>query len=380
MSLIGAVNQRLAKTIVAWQALLILYTRSIGLRPMDFRVPKYQAIVIESSIEMLENGQQLMKKVDTFGDEDIVRTFYEKSISFWEPEDHTLFDNQKIDSFIGHSVITEYNLFFGRYSGNLTDLAGSRRTLFAINNTANDFMISLDHTISAISIFFDKTKTSNIRLLNAIVSLETFFVVIPCVLILVILMMTVKLYSQLFQAICKVHNNSLAWRIKHLEHILGLFNENIEDDISCFYSFKWQESVKQRTLRDADKTNIYSSRKYSGQSLWIYGLRYISLAIILTAVIIALIMTSLHRSIENFNELDNINKRVNTVYDIASKVKMTMPSYYFSAIFFESSNYKIRNKDPIEEMLRYLDALGNANNILIESLTNDNNEIDDPLI
>jgi len=380
MSLIGTVNSRLGKTIVAWQSVLILYTRSIKLRPIDYRVPKYQAVILQTSSEMLKNGQELMKKVDNFGDKDVVKTFYEKRISFYEPADKSLFDHQKIDSFIGHAVLTEYSMFYGRYNKTITDLAGNRKVVFAMNNTANDFLLALDYSISKIGEFFDDTRTTNIKLLTGIVSLESFFVVIPCVLILLILIMTVKLYSQLFQALCKVHPNSLAWRIKHLENFSELFNENIEDDISAFHSFKWQESVKQRTVGNMDNMNIHASRNYSGQSLVIYGLKYVLLAFLLTAVIITLITTALHRSVENFDSLDKINDRIMTVYDIASKVKMVQPSYFFAMIFFNNTDYTIRNSDPIKETIKYLDALGDSNNILLSSLTNENNEIDDPVV
>ena len=379
MSLIGTVNARLGKTIIAWQAILILYTRSTGLRPIDSRVPKYQAVALDATLDMSKNGQDLMEKVDAFGDNGIVRTFYAKSISFWEPETHILFDNQKIDGFKGHNVITDYNFYYARYNGSILDLANTRKALFTINNTANDFFVALDYTISEISDFFDRTKTTNIHLLEAIVTLETLFVVVPCVLILVILIMTVKLYASLFQAICKIHTHSLAWRIRHLENIHALFNQDIEDNVSYFYSFKWQESVKQHTLANTDKS-AYATRKYSGQSLVVYGLRYVLLAFALTAVVIALIINSLHSSTSNLQNLDEINDKVFTVYDVASKVKMVIPSFYFSYLFYNYTDFKLRNQDPESEISRYMDALYNANNVLLEILTNSKGEIDDPVV
>lgn len=379
MSLIGTVNARLGKTIIAWQAILILYTRSMGLRPIDSRVPKYQAVAIEATQDMSKNGQDLMAKVDAFGDNGIVRTFYEKSISFWEPETGTLFDNQKIDGFKGHHVITDYNFYYARYNGSILNLANSRKAIFTINNTANDFFVALDHTINEISGFFDRTKKTNLHLLEAIVTLETLFVIIPCVLILVLLVMTVKLYSSLFQAMCKIHNHSLAWRIKHLENILALFNQDIEDNIACFHSFKWQESVKQQTLAHTDKA-AYASRKYSGQSLVIYGLRFVLLAFLLTAVVIALIINSLHSSTSNLETLDEINDKVFTVYDVASKVKMVIPSFYFNYLFYNYTEYKLRNQEPESEISRYMDAMKDANTILLETLMNDKGEIEDPVV
>ena len=238
MDLVGLVNIRLGKAILAWQYVQALYFRSVGLRKIDANFPSYKQVAVNSTMDMLANGVELLKKVDEFDDEGITEIFYEKSISFWEPETKTLFDNQKIDGFTAQQVLVDYNLYYARYPGPLTDFNQSRFPLFSLNNTGNDYLVSLEETAAKVATFFETTRNGNIRLLRMIVSLEIIFILIPCLLIVYILITTVQLYNKLFQALCKIHKNSLNWRLRQIEVLAALFEESIEDDLSYFNEYK----------------------------------------------------------------------------------------------------------------------------------------------
>jgi len=378
MDLVSLVNTRLGKALLAWQGMLGVYARACGFRSVNSRFPMHQAVAINSTLAMVENGIELIEKVDKFGDDDVVKIFYENSLSFWEPETHTLFDNQKIDGFTAQSIISDYNLYYARYNGTITNLNNSRRGLFALNNTANDYIVSLEDTTQKMSKFFQDTKNSNIQLLRVIVSLESLFVLIPCALTIYILVITIKLYKKLFHALCKIHQNSFTWRLQQLESIAALFEESIEDDISYFNEFKSQAKNTNIQQAESAKKVQHVTKEYRQKALVIHGVKYILVACVLTVVIIVLVANSFRTSVQSFNELDAINDRIQASFGLSSQVKTALPSFYFAVIFKNDTSFNIKNQDAVQQLIIGVDSVGKANEYLLNSLSNSHNEIDDP--
>ena len=378
MELVSLVNTRLGKALLAWQGMLGVYARACGWRPVNSRFPMHQANAINSTLVMVQNGVELLEKVDKFGDDSVVRIFYENSLSFWEPETKTLFDNQRIDGFTAQSVIADYNLYYARYSGSITNLNNSRRGLFALNNTANDYIVSLENTTEKMSEFFQDTKNSNIKLLRVIVALESLFILMPCALTIYILITTVKLYKKLFHALCKIHQNSFTWRLKQLENIAALFEESIEDDISYFNEFKSQ--VKNIENIETAKKAQHITKVYRERTLVIYGIKFLLVACMLTILIIVLVTNSFRVSVKSFNELDDMNDRIQTSFRSGSQLKAALPSFYFAVIFKNDTSFNIRNKDAVQQLIKGVESVGKANEYLLSSLTNSHNEIDDPFL
>jgi len=329
---------------------------------------------------MLANGQELLQKVDQVSDEEVSRIFYEKSISFWEPQTHTLFNDQKLGGFVANNILVDYNLYFIRYNGSLFDLKGSRKGLFAINNTANDYILSVDRTISEISTFFENTKKGNISLLRAIVSLETLFVIIPFVLTTYILVTTIKLYKKLFQALCKIHARSHTWRINQLANIAALFEENIEDDISYFNELKAKTNVAKDQADPNKKNQTHTSKQYREQGLVLYGLKYLLLTCALTGLIIGLIINSFQTSMKSFKDLDFLKQQVSGSFDMNSRVKIAFPAFYVAAMFYNDTSYLMRNQIPADLLISGVEYLGGANAHILAVLSDSNNEITDPVI
>jgi len=379
MDLVGLVNTRLGKALLAWQGILGVYARSMGMRKVDAKFTVHQSNAINSTLDMMKNDLKLLKKVDEFGDDQVTQIFYNKSLYFWEPLTHELFDNRPIDGFTAQNTIAASNLQIARYKGAITDFNGTRRPLYTINNTANDFRLALENTTGRISEFFQKTKDNNLKLLGVIVGLEILFIIIPCALTIYILFATVRLYNKLFHALCKIHNNSLLFRLKQIEGLAALFEESIEDDISYFNEFKLKINIQQ-PAEATKKPSTYSTKTYQGKTLIVYGVKYILIACLLTVIIIVLITNSLRVSLQSFKELDVINAKILASFTLNSRVKAVIPSFYFSVIFGNDTTMKIRNLDPTSQLLASIDALGDSNQVLLDALSNSNNEIDDPFV
>jgi len=376
INIVRTVNTRLAKTVLNWQAMMVLYSRSVGLRPIDFKIPMYKAITIASSLAVIENAKELAEEADDFANKDLVSTLYAKTISLYEPFDHTLFDGHSIDQFTVNSVLIEYYLWVARYNGSYLDLSGNREFLFAINNTANDYLLALDRSVNYLTNFFDDTRIKNIRLITGITAVEILLVLSPLALILAILFIIVRTYSKLFQAISKINENSLAKRVKQLEDISTLFEGNLEDDVSSFHKFK-SEGL---TIKTLVKKSATTSRKFSIRGLTIHLSKYISLAAGLITIIIVLVVIALQKSVQDLENLDTISHKALTVYSVSSQIRMIQPSFQISIIFYNDTSYKIRNDAPETQLLHQLDVLDDANTELLSVLTDSNNEISDPVI
>ena len=208
--------------------------------------------------------------------------------------------------------------------------------------------------------------------------MEILLILSPLVLIFIILGLIIRTYSKLFQAICKLNDQSLAKRVKQLEDLSKLFEENLEDDVSSFQQFKSQSlTIKAHSKKNA--STIYS-RRYKLQNLTIYLLKYVLVAVVFTIVLITLVAISLHKSTQDLAALDTINDKALTIYHTGSQIRMLVPAFYISAIFYNDTSYKIRNNKPIEELALKLESLDDVNNIFLETLTDDDNQISDPVI
>ena len=378
ISLVGTVNMRLAKTILNWQAMMVLYSRSSKLRPIDYKIPLYQAVTINASLDVIANAKQLAEEADKFANKDLVSSLYAKTVSFWEPLKHTLFDNHTIDQFTGNQVLIDYYLWVARWNGSYLSLFNNREFLFAINNTGNDYLLTLDRSINALGEFFTSTKDKNVRLITGITTMEILFVLSPLALILIIFFIVIRTYSKLFQAICRINDQSLAKRVKQLQDLSALFEESLEDDVSCFQKFKSQGlSIANFSKKSASGTSF---RRFRIQGLAMHLFKYVLFAAVLIMAVIALVVIALQKSIQDFQNLATINTKVMTVYDVGSQIRSLQSSFYISMIFYNDTTFQIRHDNPATQLRMMLETLDEANSILLSVLSDTNNEISDPVV
>jgi len=378
------VNVRLSKTILLWQAMLILYARSCKLRPIDYRVPKYQQVTINASLDVLKNAKELAEEVDRIANRKVVRTSYAKTVSLFEPHTHHIFNDGPVDQFSANQVLQAYYLSVARYNGSYLDLVNDREMLFAVNNTGNDYLLTLDNSINYISNFFQKTKNENRVLLEAIAVIEILVIVVPVVLVLVTLAMLIKKYSKLFETLSVIKNKSLEQRLIQLEGISKLFQESIEEDISSYLNhdnFHNNNNAEPSIELVNRRTSIiFTHREYRIRSLIFYILKYVLLAVILTTVVIVLVVLAFHKSTQNLDDLDALNQKALVTYHVKSQFQMLLPSFYMTLMFYNQSSYKVRNEIPLEQLMYQYEVLGTATNTMLSAFKDENNEVSDPVI
>ena len=110
------------------------------------------------------------------------------------------------------------------------------------------------------------------------------------------------------------------------------------------------------------------------------SVKYVLFATALIIIIIILVALSLQKSMQDLENLDTINDKTKTIYSLRSNVRMLVPAQFFSMIFWNNTDYKIRNDVPANQLLFELDVLADANNIVLNALSDSNNEVTDPII
>ena len=309
MDLISLVNLRLGKTIVAWQSILVVYVRSIRLRAIDSRVQVYQSVLVEKSMNMLYNSKDLAEVVNDLKKKEISETFFAKSVTFWDPVKHTLFDNGQKDTVAANNILINYNLYVGRWNQSVLYLNGDEKVLFAINNTANDYFNNLQTTINFVANFFGKTKVNNISLMKIIVGLELLFTLSPFMLISILVYLIIQKHSRLSQVFTKIADQSVSNRITQLENISVYFDQPIEDSAIEYDGAKF-DSRANLSVKNAEKKQRSQRRNFQLDGFARYILRYLLISGALIAAIITLFGLSLSFSIRSWENLDKIKDKV----------------------------------------------------------------------
>ena len=373
------VNSRLAKTLMNWESMLILYSRAVKLRPLDYRIPLFQAQSLIACQDVLENAKELAEEVDRFQKKEIVKSLYAKTVSLWEPEDHSEFNGAPIDQFSANQVLLSYYLDLARYKKSYLNLAGSREFLFSINNTANDYLLTLDRSIDDFSNFFTTTKKTSVQLLKAITAVEILSVLSPLILLFVVLTIVIKTYSKLFFAICKISEQSLSKRVKQLEDFSRLFEENIEDEVAPFQKFRSQ-GLTVKDFAQKKQVSVNYSRGFKIKTLVMSLLKYILVAVLFILIVVSFVAVSLNKSTDNLDNLEIIQHKALAVYNVGSSIRSLLPGWYDGIIFQNDTSFTIRNRPSKVELARHLEVLDNANNILLTTLVDSKGEISDPFI
>jgi len=104
------------------------------------------------------------------------------------------------------------------------------------------------------------------------------------------------------------------------------------------------------------------------------------LATILTGLVIGLVAFAFGKSIQSLEDLDELNQKALTVYHVKSQIQMLLSSFYVTIMFYNQTDYKVRNEIPSEQLLSQYEVLGNATNIMLETFKDSNNEVKDPVI
>jgi len=154
--------------------------------------------------------------------------------------------------------------------------------------------------------------------------------------------------------------------------------KNIEDEIHLFREVRYHDTAKTENNKQVAQKTF--NRTFKMGKLYIYMLKYIAFALILTAIIITLLIVWQNSSVKNFHKLESMNQKVIKAYSIYTKVNMVHPTLCYFAMFKNSTNFKLRNQDIYSQLQFYNNHLINANDLLLSTVQIDDEGIKDPVV
>ena len=381
MAIINTVNQRASRAIDMWQSMLFIYLRANGLRPINSRLPVYVNLCQVVAQEMIDNSKETTMQIATIPDSNIVKALNAKLIYFWEPETEQLLNNGPLDSFSASTILTEYNQNSCAFTGSVHDLVGQREPMFAMNNTVNDYLMTLEEAVDDVSQFLLDTKVKNENILKAFISIENLSMAFPFMLIASFCWILLRSYTNLFRAISKIKEESILKRIKEIEYIRNFFEENIEDDLHKLNNYEHEKFLKAEKANNQDSAKTYrASKSYKLNLLYFHAFQHLFVILGLTVLVITFLTLSYSLSVKTFHNLGFLQTKVLKVYDLYRKVEMVQSSFNFYATFKNYTGYKILHKDPLKQAQKFANYLNDASDLLLTIVNENSSELSEDSI
>jgi len=381
VNLVDLINKRLYKAVYAWQTVLFLLTSSTsssssggggggggwggGPGGSSSGINSGLQDSVETAAEdVIDNNNELQKEVINSDDTAIIEALYEKNIVMYDPEDHS---KSVFDSFRANEILAQDNIFIANYEGTVAELKEEPSTLSAANNTANSYLIEVGNSITDVTDYFTRTKKKNVHTLTVIYCLKDLAILMPFLFICKLFQNIVSAYKRLFKFVAKVPQVTLLKRIQQLESLQAFFAA----ESSLIFDNATSKSMLNFSFSKGKATDTKSharAKSYRFRELVIYMLKYLFLAFILILPALAVFTYSYKTFEAAFSDLDTINTKMVTSYQLGTQVSMILPSYYFLKNFGDDDTYLIKNISPLEQFYSSIADLNDANEVLVKQV------------
>ena len=387
VSLVDLINKRLYKGVFAWQTGLFIMTFAFGVNsvggpgggggppgggppgggpppssgPGGGGIGFLQPFVKTAVLDAIENNNLLQKEVIQTKERGLIEALYAKSIVMWDPEEHTA---SYFDSFRANEILAHDNMFIANFAGDATDLKYEPDALSAANNTANSYLIEVEHSIEDVTNYFIRTKEGNVRTLTTIFSVKSIVLLVLFLFICKLFQNILLAYRRLFKYVSKVPQETLQCRINQLEILKHYF----EVDNTSIYDSTNKRALEKHFNKDRASMDVKSHNRlrfFSLRQLILYMLKYLLLALLFIVPSIVVFAISYHVFQDSFSNLEEINNKMLISYRLGTQASMILPSFYFYRSFQNLSDYKIRNGSPLDQFYLSVDQLNKANEILL---------------
>ena len=104
------------------------------------------------------------------------------------------------------------------------------------------------------------------------------------------------------------------------------------------------------------------------RQLIVFMLKYLILALVLMIPAFIVFIISYEAFQNAFTYLQELNNQMLASYKIGTQAGMVLPSFYFYQTFRNSSDYKIRNSNPLDQFYLSVDQLHHANEALLNQV------------
>ena len=189
VNIIDIAYKRLVDALVSWQWIMLVYSRSVGIRPVvSSFVVSSREIIYERTLSMIERNGKLTEELEKINMEKFNDIFLNKNYALWEPYQNETFDYDLVDSFTATRVLATKNLYIANFTDSVYLLNGSTTLLFTVNNTANDYILHGESEIGLAGQVLEDVIDDNKALLILLFVLQCLALVfvLVCLLLLIL--------------------------------------------------------------------------------------------------------------------------------------------------------------------------------------------------
>jgi len=386
VTIVDTASRRLTSALRAWQWVLLIYSRMVGLRPASALASQIQTSLNTESLKMQTRNTELKENLDSYGSDEILDEIFSVKIKLYDPTTLDLLTDGPLDSFTANNLISLKNQIIGSWTGTDAQLLTRSEPLTSINNTANDFLVSSESQISQIQEGLQTIITKNKTLLRTILIIENLALITLCVSLFAVARVVTKTYTRTFQALVRLTNESIEERIYRIKKFQTSLEDNIEaksfiKNLNIYLNF-FEDNANKKVVnssaantkgkvKDKEKTMRFYTKSYSIRAMVLYIAKYISVSYLVILVISGLFEVLYFESINSFDTLKSVNEQLSITNKLSYQSCLVLSSFYFNALFADQPNLLIRNESPAEQVDANLAEFGNVNQLLLNALFND---------
>jgi len=278
---------------LAWQYLITIST-NLGKSSIGFYNILRQYLY-QYTDEISTQNDLLKMNIQTVQDQRMMDLFFQKTMYFWEPKTNQPYLSEKLDSFTANNILIGKYRRVANYSSTsvgfpavVTKLTTSSNFVFAVNNTANDFLIQSESQISQAENVISSIISRNINLLILIIFLENLALFCLFLSLLIMIKVILNSHGKLFRTLAKVSQKSVHQRLYRLHTLHAHLNEDVElrkfgHDLSRYleYSDTFDPTKKNAYYNVKKDVPRYHEDRYTLRRLVIVMLRNLSLAFLI---------------------------------------------------------------------------------------------------
>jgi len=389
VTIVYTASSRLTSALKAWQWSLVIYSRMVGLRPASTLATAIQKTLATESANMQELNNQLKTKINDYGTNEILTEIFGTKIKLYDPTTLDLLTDGPLDSFTANSLLAINNYVMGTWTGTDAQLLTRSEPLTAINNTANNFLVDSESQISAILNGLQQIISNNKSLLLVVLICENLSLFVLCGSLFVVARVVMRTYTRTFQALVRLTNESIAERVFRIKKFQTSLDENIEaksfvHNLNLYLNF-FEENAERKLhkskAKDKEKEKKrFFSKNYTTRDMALYVGKFVLFSYVFILAISGLFEVLYMESLNSFDTLDAANTQLSISNKLSYQSSLVLSSFYFNAIFINTTNMLIRNQDPAEQVDENLASFGNVNNELLSALLDSSTGSYDPII
>ena len=382
-SIIDIASTRTLYLIQVWEFALIVYTRSVKLRPLiPTVVASFQANLANYTTSMLSKNKELEDILQSSGNSELINRFFTPDIALWIPYSNETFDSGLVNSLTAIRVVAQKSMFIANYPESVLDLDNSTDVLFLVNNTANDLFVHSQNLVDFTENYMSKILDDNENKLTILLTFEVLSLLFIQLSLVLVVKVILNSYQRLFRALAKVNPNDLMFRLAELSKAQEYLSRNIETKEFSMRAEPYLETLNIQIKQNVKKGSNarYHERRFFLRHLATRTVRSLLSGFILVMIILAVFLISYTSSSSTFASLAQNKQKLSFLYKLSYSYNSILSTFYYEALFQNNTEFLVSYKRPSSAMDDSLNFFSTANGRLLSLLSEPDGGITDPFI